>query len=135
MVERSTATSTELDALRELGIRLMIDDFGAGYSSLAQLHRLDVDVLKVDQAFTHSLAHGSEGEQLYRAIVSMAAALDMHVVAEGVETLEQLRLLQSIGCDEIQGYVIAPALPPEQMITLASGEPLPPFDHKGLLPA
>ena len=135
MVERSTTTSVELDALRELGIRLMIDDFGAGYSSLAQLHRLDVDVLKVDQAFTHSLAHGSEGEQLYRAIVSMAAALDMHVVAEGVETLEQLRLLQAIGCDEIQGYIIAPALPPEQVIALASGEALPPFDHMGLLPA
>jgi EAL domain-containing protein (putative c-di-GMP-specific phosphodiesterase class I) len=81
------------------------------------------------------LAHGSEGEQLYRAIVSMAAALDMHVVAEGVETLEQLRLLQAIGCDEIQGYIIAPALPPEQVIALASGEALPPFDHMGLLPA
>ena len=56
-------------------------------------------------------------------------------VAEGVETLEQLRLLQAIGCDEIQGYVIAPAMPPEQMIALASGEPLPPFDQMGLLPA
>jgi len=88
MVDRSAATSGELDALRTLGIRLMIDDFGTGYSSLSQLHRLDVDVLKVDQAFTHSLAQGSEGEQLYRAIVSMAAALDMHVVAEGVETVE-----------------------------------------------
>jgi EAL domain-containing protein (putative c-di-GMP-specific phosphodiesterase class I) len=112
MVERRTATSTELDALRELGIRLMIDDFGAGYSSLAQLHRLDVDVLKVDQAFTHSLAHGSEGEQLYRAIVSMAAALDMHVVAEGVETLQVANpyhrstirdcYLPNVGCSQFE---------------------------------
>lgn len=115
MVDRGQVTSSELDALRVLGIRLMIDDFGTGYSSLAQLHRLDVDVLKVDQAFTHSLAQGSEGEQLYRAIVSMAAALDMCVVAEGVETVEQLRILQAIGCDEIQGHIIAPALPPERI--------------------
>ncbi len=133
MVDRGAATSAELDALRALGIRLMIDDFGAGYSSLAQLHRLDVDVLKVDQAFTHSLARGSEGEQLYRAIISMAAALDMHVVAEGVETVEQLRLLQAIGCDEIQGHIIAPAVPPEQMAAMAREGFLPPFDHVGQL--
>jgi len=135
MVDRGTASSAQLDALRALGIRLMIDTSGTGYSSLAQLHRLDVDVLKVDQAFTHSLAHGSEGEQLYRAIVSMATALDMHVVAEGVETVEQLRLLQAIGCDEIQGYIIAPAVPPEQMAALAREGFLPPFDHVGQLPA
>lgn len=135
MVDRGAATSAELDALRALGIRLMIDDFGAGYSSLAQLHRLDVDVLKVDQAFTHSLARGSEGEQLYRAIISMAAALDMHVVAEGVETVEQLRLLQAIGCDEIQGHIIAPAVPPDQMAALAREGFLPPFDRLGQLPA
>ena len=131
MVDRGQATSAELDALRALGIRLMIDDFGTGYSSLAQLHRLDVDVLKVDQAFTHSLAQGSEGEQLYRAIVSMAAALDMHVVAEGVETVEQLRLLQAIGCDEIQGHIIAPAVPPEQIAELTRRGFLPPYDLVG----
>ena len=134
MVDRGQATSAELDALRALGIRLMIDDFGTGYSSLAQLHRLDVDVLKVDQAFTHSLAQGSEGEQLYRAIVSMAAALDMHVVAEGVETVEQLRLLQAIGCDEIQGHIIAPAVPPERIAALAVKGFLPPFNLVGSLP-
>ena len=134
MVDRGQTTTAELDALRAMGIRLMIDDFGTGYSSLAQLHRLDVDVLKVDQAFTHSLAQGSEGEQLYRAIVSMAAALDMHVVAEGVETIEQLRLLQAIGCDEIQGHIIAPAVPPDQIAVLAAKAFLPPFNLKGGLP-
>jgi EAL domain-containing protein (putative c-di-GMP-specific phosphodiesterase class I) len=65
----------------------------------------------------------------------MAAALDMHVVAEGVETVEQLRILQSIGCDEIQGHIIAPAVPPEQMAALAREGFLPPFDHVGQLPA
>jgi diguanylate cyclase (GGDEF)-like protein len=134
MVDRGIATSAELDALRALGIRLMIDDFGTGYSSLAQLHRLDVDVLKVDQAFTHSLAQGSEGEQLYRAIVSMAAALNMQVVAEGVETIEQLRILQSIGCDEIQGYIIAPALPPERMAAMTAEGCLSLFYRAGNFP-
>ena len=91
---------------------------------LAQLHRLDVDVLKVDQAFTRALAQGSEGELMYRAIVSMATALGMRVVAEGVETLEQLRLLQVIGCDEIQGHVISPAVPAAAIVVLARAERL-----------
>ncbi len=125
MVDRGASTSRELDAIRALGIRLMIDDFGTGYSSLAQLHRLDVDVLKVDQAFTRSLAQNSEGELLYRAIVSMAAALDMRVVAEGVETIEQLRLLQAIGCDEIQGHVISPAVPAAAIVALTRPPSLP----------
>ncbi len=118
MVDPGHRTQSELDALRGLGIRLMIDDFGAGYSSLAQLSRLDVDVLRVDRAFSESLVQGAGAEQMYRAIVSMAAALDMQVVAEGVETVEQLRLLRTIGCDEIQGHVISPALPPAAMVTL-----------------
>ncbi len=124
MVDRGAATSRDLDAIRSLGIRLMIDDFGTGYSSLAQLHRLDVDVLKVDQAFTRALAQGSEGELMYRAIVSMATALGMRVVAEGVETLEQLRLLQAIGCDEIQGHVISAAVPAAAIVALARAEHL-----------
>ncbi len=132
MVDRDPATTRELDAIRALGIRLMIDDFGTGYSSLAQLHRLDVDVLKVDQAFTRSLAQDSEGELLYRAIVSMAAALDMHVVAEGVETIEQLRLLQAIGCDEIQGYIISPAVPAAAIASLAGKDCLHPFERGAL---
>ncbi len=133
VVDRSPNVSKELDELRAMGIRLMIDDFGTGYSSLAQLHRLDVDILKVDQAFTHALSRGSEGELMYRAIVSMAAALGMRVVAEGVETLEQLKLLQTIGCNEIQGFIISGALPPEDMATLAGRSILPPFDKIGRL--
>lgn len=124
MVDRSVSTSRELDAIRALGIRLMIDDFGTGYSSLAQLHRLDVDVLKVDQAFTRTLAQDSDGELLYRAIVSMAAALDIRVVAEGVETVEQLQLLRAIGCDEVQGHVISPAVPAASIGALTRAETL-----------
>ena len=129
VVDRSAVVSNELDALRQQGIRLMIDDFGTGYSSLAQLHRLDVDVLKVDQAFTRALAEGSEGELIYRAVVSMAIALDMQVVAEGVETMEQLRLLQAIGCHEIQGHIISVALSPHDIEPLMKAKLIPPFDQ------
>ena len=111
----------------------MIDDFGTGYSSLAQLHRMDVDTLKVDQAFTQALSKGSEGELMYRAIISMATTLKMCVVAEGVETLEQLRLLQAIGCDEVQGYIISRALPAAEIMQLTSKNILPPFDRVGQL--
>lgn len=134
VVDRSMVVSSELDALRKQGVRLMIDDFGAGYSSLAQLHRLDVDVLKVDQAFTRALAEGSEGEIVYRAVVSMAVALDMQVVAEGVETLTQLKLLQKIGCHEIQGHIVSCALPAAEIEFFLKKTIMPPFDRLPELP-
>ena len=128
VVDRSAVVSNELDSLRKQGVRLMIDDFGAGYSSLAQLHRLDVDVLKVDQAFTRALGEGSEGEIVYRAVVSMAIALDMQVVAEGVETLMQLKLLQDIGCNEVQGHIISAALPADEVELLLQKMVILPFE-------
>lgn len=115
MLGRGKVVSDELQAIRALGVKLLIDDFGTGYSSLAQLQRLDVDVLKVDRAFTHSLHAGKEGEALFKAIVSMADALDICVVAEGVETVEQLKVLQKLSCDEIQGNFISRPVPANDM--------------------
>lgn len=141
VVDRSATVARQLDLLREGGIRLMIDDFGAGHSSLAQLHRLDVDVLKVDRGFTMALSDtrsaqgGEEGELLYRAILSMADAMDMKVVAEGVETLSQLRLLRSLGCDELQGFLISQPLPAAQVPPLLRQPVLPPFDRLDRLAA
>lgn len=129
VVDRSYTVVQQLDALRDGGIRLLIDDFGVGHSSLAQLHRLDVDVLKVDRGFTTALSEGSEGELLYRAIISMAVALEMTVVAEGVETLPQLRQLRAMGCDELQGYLISHPLPAAQVPYLLRHPVLPPFDR------
>ncbi len=97
----------ELAGIRALGIKLHIDDFGTGYSSLSQLQRLKMDVLKVDRAFTAELGASREGQVFFQAIVSMAHALGMAVVAEGVETAQQLALLQQLGCNEVQGYLIA----------------------------
>jgi diguanylate cyclase (GGDEF)-like protein/PAS domain S-box-containing protein len=101
----------KLTAIRRLGVKLAVDDFGTGYSSLSQLQLLDMDVLKVDRVFTAELGAKAEGEVLFKAIVSMAHALGMRVVAEGVETPVQAALLQRLGCDELQGYLIARPMP------------------------
>lgn len=118
VIEKSRVVTNELEALRNFGVKLMIDDFGTGYSSMAQLHRLDVDVLKVDRAFTKALLEDAEGELLFKAIMSMATALDMCVVAEGVETREQLHVLTNLDCDEIQGFIISKAISAEEMSQL-----------------
>ena len=108
----------ELAAIRTLGIKLHVDDFGTGYSSLAQLQRLKMDVLKVDRAFTAELGASKEGKVFFQAIVSMAHALGMSVVAEGVETAAQLAILQELDCNEVQGYFIARPLPADDMAGL-----------------
>jgi EAL domain-containing protein (putative c-di-GMP-specific phosphodiesterase class I) len=108
----------EIDALNQLGVKIHVDDFGTGYSSLSLLNQLKLDVLKIDRAFTAQLGSGKEGEIFFRAIVSMAKALGMQVVAEGVETKEQLVLLQTLECDEIQGYLISAPLQAERMSAL-----------------
>jgi diguanylate cyclase (GGDEF)-like protein len=97
----------ELAAIRALGVKLHVDDFGTGYSSLSQLQRMKMDVLKVDRAFTAELGRSKEGTVFFQAIVSMAHALGMQVVAEGVENVEQLEILRALGCNEVQGYLVA----------------------------
>ncbi|MBC7512874.1 MAG: EAL domain-containing protein [Herminiimonas sp.] len=111
MMGEHNDVARDLAALQALGIKLLIDDFGTGYSSLSQLQKLDLDVLKVDRSFTSELGKTSEGVVFFSAIISMAHALDMTVVAEGVETLEQVQLLRDLGCDEMQGYYISRPVP------------------------
>ncbi len=108
----------ELAALRALGVKLHVDDFGTGYSSLSQLQRLKMDVLKVDRAFTMELGNSKEGKVFFQAIVSMAHALGMSVVAEGVETEEQLAILRKLDCNEVQGYYIARPVPAGEMLEM-----------------
>jgi diguanylate cyclase (GGDEF)-like protein len=111
MMGNSAEISATLAAIQDMGIKLLVDDFGTGYSSLAQLQQLDVDVLKVDRAFTAGLEKSKPGAIFFTAIITMAHALDMRVVAEGVESAEQARILKSLHCDEIQGYYVARPLP------------------------
>jgi diguanylate cyclase (GGDEF)-like protein len=111
MTGDSQHVTESLEALQRLGVKLAVDDFGTGYSSLSQLQRLDFDVLKVDQAFTADLVKTPEGEIFFTAIITMAHALGMRVVAEGVENLEQVKKLKALRCDEIQGFYISRPLP------------------------
>ncbi len=96
--------------LRMLGVKLSIDDFGTGYSSLSYLKRFPVDYVKIDQSFIRDLSVGSEDAAITRAIIAMAHSLELQVVAEGVETEAQLEYLKSQRCDEVQGYLISPAV-------------------------
>lgn len=111
MMGEDNAIIADLCEIRELGVKLLVDDFGTGYSSLSQLQRLDMDVLKIDRVFTNELTKSKEGDIFFKAIVSMAHALDMTVVAEGVETQEQVNALRRLACDEIQGYFISRPVP------------------------
>jgi EAL domain-containing protein (putative c-di-GMP-specific phosphodiesterase class I) len=98
-----------------LGIELMIDDFGAGYSSLGHLHRLPVSVVKADQMFTKQLGFGSPGETVIASVVQLARGLGLRVVAEGAETEEQLAHLRRLGCDAAQGYGLARPCDPNEL--------------------
>ncbi len=99
-----------LQALAQLGLRLSIDDFGTGYSSLAYLKRFPIHKLKIDRSFVQGLPGDESDAAIVRAIVQMAKALSMSVIAEGVETEAQRQYLQSIGCDEFQGFLYSPAV-------------------------
>lgn len=113
MLGQDARVYRDLMALRDSGIKILVDDFGTGYSSLSQLQRLELDVLKIDRSFIAELDYLGESEIIVGAIISMAHALDMTVVAEGVEKIEQLRILQRLGCNEIQGYLFARPMPPD----------------------
>jgi EAL domain-containing protein (putative c-di-GMP-specific phosphodiesterase class I) len=107
-----------LDQLQGCGAHLVIDDFGTGYSSLSYLSSLPIDGLKIARPFVHGAVGDRRIVALLRAIVEVGAALGLVVVAEGIETREELHLLRSLGCDLGQGHVLAPALPAEEASAL-----------------
>jgi diguanylate cyclase (GGDEF)-like protein len=111
-VTKDGGAVAELTAIQNSGIKLYVDDFGTGYSCLAQLKDLDMDGLKIDRAFTSRLGKSRTDAALFEAIVSMAHALEMRVVVEGVETVEQLAAVQALGCEEVQGYYLSKPVPP-----------------------
>ena len=109
--EQSIAT---LDALTALGVRLAIDDFGTGYSSLAYLKRFPIDKLKIDRGFVAGLADDADDREIAATIIAMARGLHLDVLAEGVETEQQLALLRQFGCDQYQGYLFSRPLPADE---------------------
>jgi EAL domain-containing protein (putative c-di-GMP-specific phosphodiesterase class I) len=101
----SRATSI-LRRLKALGVRIAMDDFGTGYSSLSYLHAFPFDKIKIDRAFVSGIDRNSQAAAIIRAVIGLARGLNLPVVAEGVETQEQLAFLSDEACDEVQGYLI-----------------------------
>jgi EAL domain-containing protein (putative c-di-GMP-specific phosphodiesterase class I) len=95
-----------------MGVKLALDDFGTGYSSLAYLKKFPIDILKIDRSFVHDLPDDEDAAAIAKSVIVMAKALRKKVVAEGVETAEQLAFLREYGCDLVQGYYYARPLVP-----------------------
>ena len=96
-----------LEAIKRLGITLAIDDFGTGYSSMALVKKLPIDTLKIDRSFVRGIAYDADDKAIAEAIIALGQALDLTIVAEGVETAEQEAVLRAHNCDEIQGFLIS----------------------------
>lgn len=105
------ATIHTLKALKSMGVHISIDDFGTGYSSLGYLKRFPIDALKIDQSFVRDIVHDPDDAAIAQAVITLAHNLQMKVVAEGVETEEQLAFLERCECDELQGYLISHPVP------------------------
>jgi CheY-like chemotaxis protein len=120
-----------LRKLKSLGMRISIDDFGTGFSSLAYLKRFPLDELKIDKSFVDGIGIDPDSTAIVAAVMGMAHALDLNVVAEGVETADQLSRLRTLGCDEVQGYYFArPSTPDAIDALLAAGTVGAPGWHK-----
>ena len=111
-------SATTLQALSAMGVHISIDDFGTGYSSLSYLRRFPLDKLKIDRSFIRDLMTNPDDVSIVRAIISLAHSLRLRVVAEGVETAEQLNFLKELGCDQYQGYFCSPAVPADAFAAL-----------------
>jgi EAL domain-containing protein (putative c-di-GMP-specific phosphodiesterase class I) len=118
LISDAEGTIAVLRRLKALGIRISIDDFGTGYSSLAYLKRFPIDTLKIDLAFIRDVTTNADDAAITVAIISMAHSLKLKVIAEGVETKEQLEFLRAHGCDEIQGYYLSRPLPAIELAKL-----------------
>ena len=104
-----------LQRLHDAGVKISLDDFGVGYSSLSCLHQFPVDVLKIDRSFVHDLAEKRECALVIEAVVTLAHRLGLTVVAEGLETAQQMSYVQSIGCDLGQGFFLSRAMPAQEI--------------------
>jgi len=123
MMQDAESVARDLQQLRDLGVKISIDDFGTGYSSLTYVKQFPVDRLKIDQCFVRNLATDPNDSVIVRAIVSLGHSLELDVVAEGVESREQVQLLRFEGCHEMQGFYFAKPMPVNEFVAFVAGEP------------
>jgi EAL domain-containing protein (putative c-di-GMP-specific phosphodiesterase class I) len=117
LMQNTKQTTENLHTLKDLGVQIAIDDFGTGYSSLSYLQRFPIDTIKIDQSFVQDF-DGDAGEAIVRAIIAMGTSLKQRVVAEGIETHQQLAFLQSHHCAEGQGFYFSHPLAADQFAKL-----------------
>jgi EAL domain-containing protein (putative c-di-GMP-specific phosphodiesterase class I) len=118
MLQDLESTVRVLQSLKDIGVHLALDDFGTGFSSLSHLQRFPIDVLKIDQSFIRNLSADSSDASIVGAVIGMADSLRMRVVAEGVETEQQLNILAEQCCPEAQGYYFSRPLIAEDLTAL-----------------
>jgi EAL domain-containing protein (putative c-di-GMP-specific phosphodiesterase class I) len=125
VMQNPSETIVTLEKLSEMGVLISVDDFGTGYSSLSYLKRFPIDKLKIDRSFIRDVSSDMDDAAIVRATIGLAHNLRLSVVAEGVETADQLQFLRSLGCDEYQGYFKSQPLTPhdfERMLRSESAE-------------
>jgi EAL domain-containing protein (putative c-di-GMP-specific phosphodiesterase class I) len=118
LMKRVEATGSILKTLRAIGVHVAVDDFGTGYSSLSYLRKFPIDALKIDQSFVRQITTSPRETSIVTAIISMGRSLGLRVIAEGVETQEELAFLQAHDCEEAQGYYFSRPVPPQQFAKL-----------------
>jgi EAL domain-containing protein (putative c-di-GMP-specific phosphodiesterase class I) len=118
LMKHAGSTEAILKALRARGVQLAVDDFGTGYSSLSYLRKFPIDALKIDQSFVREITTYPDETSIVTAVISMGRSLNLRVVAEGVETREELAFLQTHRCDEAQGFYFSRPVPPQQFARL-----------------
>jgi EAL domain-containing protein (putative c-di-GMP-specific phosphodiesterase class I) len=123
LVEDTVAAAGTLHALQDLGVKLVLDDFGTGYSSLGYVKRFPLSFLKIDRSFVAGMGSNDRDAAIICAIAEMARALGARVVAEGVETEEQLVGVGKLGCELAQGYLFSRPLPPDEIDALLRTDP------------
>jgi diguanylate cyclase (GGDEF)-like protein len=115
-------TSQVLHQLRTRGIKMVLDDFGTGYSSLSYLHSFDFDKIKIDRSFVRNMVESEASLSIVQSIIGLATACGLRTTAEGIETEAQRNLLSALGCKEMQGYLLSPAVPEQKLSTLLSAD-------------